>query len=99
MKIADATSNYQDKVFELVEILARIEHDLAALDTCAYSKEDFTKLLQSIQNNVDQLSYGSFSNQTFWMEAFDKKVCKYSLMVYDVFRLRRNCPGASRTRS
>ncbi|CAD5206375.1 unnamed protein product [Bursaphelenchus okinawaensis] len=73
-KVADSVVNYQEKVYELLGILSNIDKDVRQLDTCPYNAKEIGKILGSIQNNVDLLSYGSFSNQVFWMEKLDKQI-------------------------
>jgi hypothetical protein len=77
VKIADAANNYQDKVYDLMEILDKIESDVKALESCPYNRDVISGHLQSIQKNVDQLSYGSYSNQVAWTEKLSKKVSKF----------------------
>ncbi|KAI6221986.1 Dynein heavy chain, cytoplasmic [Aphelenchoides besseyi] len=73
-RIADATNNYQDKVYDLLEILDKIDADVNSLDTCPYTREAIGALLQSIQANVDRLSYDSYSNQVIWTEDMGKRI-------------------------
>ena len=71
-----------------MEILDKIDADVKSLDSCAYSREVIGGLLQSIQKNVDQLSYGSYSNQVVWTENLSKKVrSQFSNSTHYVFQI------------
>lgn len=99
MKVADAATNYQDKVYDLMEILDKIDSDVKSLDSCHYNRDVIGGHLQSIQKNVDQLSYGSYSNQIAWTEDLSNKASflkQLSLNINELVCLDRRNFGYSR---
>lgn len=74
-KVADAATAYQEKVNELIDVIDKLEGELASLATCEYSLPVIGGHLQSMQKNVDQLALGGFSSLNTWMEDLDKRVC------------------------
>lgn len=78
-KVAEAVNNYQEKVSELIEILKKIDVEMAALDSCQYKHAVFAQILASIQKGIDQLVHNDYSNLRLWIESLDNQVYNYKI--------------------
>uniref|UniRef100_A0A7E4ZT92 Dynein heavy chain, cytoplasmic n=1 Tax=Panagrellus redivivus TaxID=6233 RepID=A0A7E4ZT92_PANRE len=88
-KVAEAAAAYQDKVDDLINILDKVEADLASLATCEYSAATIGLHLTNIQKNVDELTLGNFANLNAYMDELNKKIetqlagrCEQALRVW-----------------
>ncbi|CAJ0587193.1 unnamed protein product, partial [Mesorhabditis spiculigera] len=69
-----AVSKYSEKCEELFDIISQIDGALAALDSCPYAMEKITEQLRIVQENVDVLALGSYSNLQCWSADLDKNI-------------------------
>ncbi|CAJ0586706.1 unnamed protein product, partial [Mesorhabditis spiculigera] len=69
-----AVSKYSEKCEELFDIISQIDGALAALDSCPYTMEKITEQLRIVQENVDVLALGSYSNLQCWSADLDKNI-------------------------
>ncbi|KTW31656.1 dynein heavy chain [Pneumocystis jirovecii RU7] len=51
-----------------------ILNELKELNTCVYSQESFSFILENIQKEVDRLNFESFSNLNFWVDNLNRKI-------------------------
>eukprot|EP01114_Cavostelium_apophysatum_P023031 TRINITY_DN854_c0_g1_i2.p1 TRINITY_DN854_c0_g1~~TRINITY_DN854_c0_g1_i2.p1 ORF type:complete len:4577 (-),score=1545.65 TRINITY_DN854_c0_g1_i2:38-13768(-) len=73
-KFSDSVITFRDKVDELIAKYDQIKQDMELLKTCPLKDEIFTGVFVRIQNVIDDLNLGSYSNLPSWVESLDKKV-------------------------
>ncbi|CAJ0934299.1 unnamed protein product, partial [Mesorhabditis belari] len=73
-KIHQAVNKYSEKCEELMDIITKIDGALAALDSCPCTNETIAEQLKMIQENVDMLLLGSYSNLQKWVDDLDKNI-------------------------
>ena len=83
-KVSDAVTAYQEKANELIDVIDKLEGELASLKTCEYSLPVIGSHLQNMQKNVDQLSLGGFASLNTWVEELDKRVRMFLLFYFSI---------------
>lgn len=84
-RVADVVNTYQEKVGELIEILDRIDVEMAALDTCAYKHAVVGELLASVQKSVDQLVLNNYSNLKAWIAGLNRQVTSGWRLIFRAY--------------
>ncbi|PAA89834.1 hypothetical protein BOX15_Mlig025375g2 [Macrostomum lignano] len=73
-KLADSVNNYQEKTDDLLAITRQIDAEMVSLDTCGFSKQNFTEVINKIQKQIDALSLHEYANLSLWVSKLDKAV-------------------------
>jgi dynein heavy chain 1 len=73
-KLSDSVVLLRDKVDDLIVKYGQIRESLDALKKCPLKEESFSGLLSKIQNAVDELNLGNYSNLPFWVDSLDEHV-------------------------
>ncbi|BHF62050.1 Cytoplasmic dynein 1 heavy chain 1 [Sparganum proliferum] len=79
-KFAETILQYQEKVEDLLNVTREIDLQLKALETCAYTKENFQEIIGKIQKLVDDLNLHQYSNLAQWVATLDNEVEKQLLV-------------------
>uniref|UniRef100_A0A0X3P013 Dynein heavy chain, cytoplasmic n=1 Tax=Schistocephalus solidus TaxID=70667 RepID=A0A0X3P013_SCHSO len=79
-KFAETILQYQERVEDLLNVTREIDLQLKALETCAYTKENFEEIIGKIQKLVDDLNLHQYSNLAQWVATLDREVEKQLLV-------------------
>ena len=66
--MADAVSDYDQKVTELIKGLDKIDVEMSAIDTCQFEKSVISQIITTIQETVNHLILNNYSNINKWIE-------------------------------
>jgi dynein heavy chain 1 len=73
-KLSDSVINLRDKVDDVLVRYDTIREQLNALKKCSLKEDSFGEHLLAIQNTVDELNLGSYSNLNVWVNTLDEQV-------------------------
>ncbi len=73
-KLSDSVVTLRDKVDELLVKHAEIRESMEALKKCPLKEASLSELLTKIQNVVDGLNLGNYSNLPIWVQNLDEQV-------------------------
>ena len=66
--MANAVSDYDQKVTELIKGLDKIDVEVSAIDTCQFEKRVISQIITTIQETVNHLILNNYSNINKWVE-------------------------------
>jgi len=73
-KLHETMFLFQKRVYHMVAVEEKIDFEVKALDSCAYSRATFAEVLSRIQKHVDDLSLHQYSNLLQWVARLDQQV-------------------------
>lgn len=73
-RFSEVCTAFADKVDLVLKKSEKIQQELSQLTTCPLQEKQFATILNNVQQIVDELNLGSYSNLPFWVEQIDSKV-------------------------
>ena len=82
-KMADAVSDYDQKVTELIKGLDKIDVEMSAIDTCQFEKSVISQIITTVQKTVNHLILNNYSNINKWVENLVQTVNLFELLKFN----------------
>ncbi|KAI9173154.1 dynein heavy chain [Blastocladiella emersonii ATCC 22665] len=73
-ELANTVSLFQDKVVNVMDVMAHINAKVRELEKCAYAFPTFEAILGDIQAHVDKLNLDGYSNLNVFVDHLDKQL-------------------------
>ncbi|PWA00630.1 hypothetical protein BB558_003315 [Smittium angustum] len=87
-ELALVTSKFQEKTEALVQINNTINNSVKELADCKYNEQDFKRILDEIQQQIDKLSLANVTNLEQWVQDLDERIeAVFSVRVEHALRV------------
>lgn len=73
-KFSETVAIFAEKVEDLLIKYDQLKHHIEELKTCPLKSESISGILNQVQEIMDQLNLGSYSNLNTWVKGLDEKV-------------------------